>query len=153
MTVPSALLIAIPPAGVVVGQLWLKLASRRTGPGAKWRSVLEREDFVWWLDWVVVSAVTIAAFLLKTTAELDHKGKSLTLTTANTTFSGKLILLLILLFVGFSVLPVCVNRVGYQDRPPDEPQLRPIFGILLPNAVGAVLFAAVLVTGSTGVGA
>jgi len=152
VTVSSALVIAIPPAGVVVGQLWLKLASRRTESKAKWRTALKREDFVWWLDWVVISAVTRAAFLLKAAAELDDKGKSLTLTTANATFSGKLMLLIALLFVGFSILPVCVYRTGYQDDPPDEPQLRPVLGILLPNVVGAVLYAAVLVTGSAGGG-
>jgi hypothetical protein len=147
----SALLVSAgPPAAVVVLQIWLKLAFRQVAVGQKWRNALNREDFTWWVDWMVSAVISVFVFLIGAFAALEP-GKTLTISEVNTSFAGSLWILVILLLVGFSVLPVYVNRLGYLPASSNNPpKLRPVVGILLPDLVGGMLFAAVLSAGYAG---
>lgn len=139
-------------------EMWLKFVSRTTAPGQPWRSVFTRDDFSWWLQWIITAVVALAAFLLRAARELDDTGRGgLTLEAANQSLSGLLMLLIFILFGGLSFLPTLVSRFGYHHTSPmpgssvtTGPTLRIGRGIVLPNIVGVIVLLAVVAAGING---
>lgn len=134
---------------VSAAQLWLKFTSRvRKTPDQPWRSVLTREDFTWWIDWIVSACVALAAFVITSSAQA---GVAAPVRDPGEPPLSNLVLLLIAILVsGASVLPTLVNRFGYDmptDNSPEEPVLRMWRGVVLPNIAAAIILIAVVAAG------
>lgn len=126
--------------GVVVGlvtvalQVWLKFISRDPPQGKN--HGLEREDLVWWIEWVVAAAVSFTVLALTTAGD----GGSLS--------QIQIIGLVIVFFVGFSGLPGLVRAFGY-DKSDGTPSLKRVMGILVPNLLGAVILMVAVISGAS----
>ncbi len=115
-------------------QLWLKFLSREPPDGKN--HGLEREDLVWWIEWVVAAAVAFTVLALTTAGD----GGSL----SQIQIGG----LVVVFFVGFSGLPGLVRAFGY-DKSGETPSLKRGMGILIPNLLGAVILMVAVISGAS----
>lgn len=118
-------------------RLLLNWASREP-PTDKWHGLV-REDFVWWLDWVVAAVISFGVLVLSRAH--DH-GSLNTLQACG---------LLATFILGLIFMPTFVRNRGY-DTATTPPILKLLPGIVVPNVFGAVLLLAAVSSGASLVG-
>jgi drug/metabolite transporter (DMT)-like permease len=100
---------------------------------------LVREDFVWWLDWVVAAVISFGVLVLSRAH--DH-GSLNTLQACG---------LLATFALGLLFVPTFVRNRGY-DKDATPPVRKVLPGIVVPNVFGAVLLIAAVSSGASLVG-
>jgi hypothetical protein len=81
--------------GIALLEGWIKYLSRATRYGPKYP--LTKDDYDWWIEWIVTATVTLVIFLIINSHE--HKPVS----------TSQIVWAIIALFAGYSALPKLAN--------------------------------------------
>lgn len=111
-------------------QLWLKLTSRTPLPGKK--HGLTGDDFVWWIEWVVLASVALITLLIVSSAAKRPIA------------IPPIVLTTITLFLGYSALPWLVKTYAYNDKG----HVKGWKQVVAMNAVGMLVLLAAVSTGA-----
>ncbi|BCY13584.1 hypothetical protein [Actinoplanes sp. L3-i22] len=126
------LITAAVAAGTAILQVWLKLISRTPRPGR--RHGLEREDALWWTDWVVAATFALVGSVV---AAARDTGKDVPL--------GQAVVAFVALFFGFSVMPFGLRSFAYDS----QARIKGWLWIWSANGVASLVLLSAVATGVT----
>ena len=125
------LLYSLGIAAILAGaQIWLKMTSRKPQEGKK--IPLEREDVLWWIEWVAAGTVALAVSLV--VSSHDHKVEG----------ASQSVFAILAVFLGYSALPFA-HKTWFVD---DEGKVKGLGQIFFLNICGMLILTAAVALGA-----
>lgn len=115
---------------LAIAQTWLKVMSRKPREGKKFP--LEREDALWWIEWVAAGTVALAVSLI--VSSHDHKISG----------AGQPSLAIGATFLGYSALPFA-HKTWFVD---EQGKVKGVKELLILNGCGILVLTAAVALGA-----